>query len=162
MRLLRNSYVWLALGFLLALFFLVYPVYVIRPFRHQGAQELQVALAVKRWANLVAIVCATVAVSAGTRVWFQRRGWLPRSVAAVVASLTIAVCLLMRVNIYEKMFHPLENPTFASVADTKLADVEQVLAIRVDGAARAYPIRILSYHHVVNDVAGGLPVVATY
>jgi hypothetical protein len=28
--------------------------------------------------------------------------------------------------------------------------------------ARAYPVRSLSYHHIVNDVIGGVPIAATY
>jgi hypothetical protein len=34
--------------------------------------------------------------------------------------------------------------------------------VRVAGIARAYPIRSISYHHVVNDTVGGVPIVATY
>ncbi len=37
-----------------------------------------------------------------------------------------------------------------------------VMAVHLGGEARAYPIRIVSYHHIVNDVVGGLPIVATY
>ena len=29
-------------------------------------------------------------------------------------------------------------------------------------SARAYPIRSLSYHHVLNDMLDGVPIVATY
>jgi hypothetical protein len=28
--------------------------------------------------------------------------------------------------------------------------------------ARAYPVRALAYHHVVNDIVAGEPIVATY
>ena len=37
-----------------------------------------------------------------------------------------------------------------------------LIAINVAGVARAYPIRIVSYHHIVNDVVNGEPIVATY
>jgi hypothetical protein len=43
-----------------------------------------------------------------------------------------------------------------------LAAAEPVIAISVDGVARAYPIRIISYHHIINDTLAGEPVVATY
>jgi Protein of unknown function (DUF3179) len=32
----------------------------------------------------------------------------------------------------------------------------------VNGASRAYPIRQMGYHHVVNDTLGGVPIIATY
>jgi hypothetical protein len=37
-----------------------------------------------------------------------------------------------------------------------------VLAVKLDGMARAYPIRSMGYHHVINDVVGQEPIVATY
>jgi hypothetical protein len=32
----------------------------------------------------------------------------------------------------------------------------------VKGARRAYPIREMAYHHLVNDAPAGEPIVATY
>ena len=37
-----------------------------------------------------------------------------------------------------------------------------VIAVKVNGSARAYPIRSMSYHHIYNDVVLGEPIVATY
>ena len=37
-----------------------------------------------------------------------------------------------------------------------------MIAVKIGGEARAYPIRSMSYHHVVNDVVGGAAIVATY
>lgn len=36
-----------------------------------------------------------------------------------------------------------------------LDDADRVLGIEIRGRARAYPIRILNYHEIVNDVVGG-------
>ena len=36
------------------------------------------------------------------------------------------------------------------------------MAVARDGAAIAYPIRQLAYHHIVNDRLAGQPIVATY
>lgn len=162
MRQLKNGYLWLTFVLLVAILFLCYPIYVIRPFRYQDPRELQIALVVKRWAVLATTACAIIAATAAIRVWLRRRKLFPRAVAAVLALLTIAASALTHVNVYEQMFHPLERPTFEDVSKTKLSGVEQVMAIRLAGTARAYPVRILSYHHIVNDVVGGLPVVATY
>jgi hypothetical protein len=43
-----------------------------------------------------------------------------------------------------------------------LHDDDEVFGIVVRGHARAYPITMLSYHHVVNDVIEGIPVAVTY
>ena len=43
-----------------------------------------------------------------------------------------------------------------------LADVEPVVALDVGGDARAYPLQILTWHEIVNDEVGGLPVAVTF
>jgi len=145
-----------------ALFCLVYPVYVIRPFRHQGVRELAAALIVIRFRPFVTGVCVLVAIAAAVRHWqLQPRRW--RRAGVIAGTLGVFVfTVLSRVNIYELMFHPLGAPTFATATDVKLDKDEKVIAIAVNGAARAYPIRSISYHHIVNDVVGGVPIVATY
>ena len=61
------------------------------------------------------------------------------------------------------MFHPAGRAQPSSPpAESRLDKDEKVIAIQVNGAARAYPIRSMSYHHIVNDVVGGVPIVATY
>jgi Protein of unknown function (DUF3179) len=37
-----------------------------------------------------------------------------------------------------------------------------VIGVVIDGDARAYPLRILIWHEIVNDVVGGVPVAVTY
>jgi hypothetical protein len=66
------------------------------------------------------------------------------------------------VNIYEIMFHPVGAPSFQSIGETKLDGKEMVVAVRVNDESRAYPVRVIAYHHIVNDVASGVPIVATY
>lgn len=39
---------------------------------------------------------------------------------------------------------------------------DRVVGIAWDGAARAYPLRVLAWHEVVNDTLGGVPVAVTY
>ena len=57
----------------------------------------------------------------------------------------------------------LEDPKFVTADDAGyLKDRDRVLGISINGVARAYPIRILNYHEIVNDVIGGTAVVITY
>jgi hypothetical protein len=158
----RSALLLLSLCWVVSFACLVYPVYVIRPFRAQGVHELMAALVITRYRPAVTAVAAVVAVAA--LVWFwraeQRR---LRRIFAAAATLSIAAfAVLSRVNIYERMFHPLEHPAFSTVSQTKLAGDEMVIAVKVGSAARAYPIRIISYHHVVNDTLGGAAIAATY
>jgi hypothetical protein len=43
-----------------------------------------------------------------------------------------------------------------------LVDSDRVIGVVVDGVARAYPLRILNWHEVVNDTVGGRPICVTY
>ncbi len=59
---------------------------------------------------------------------------------------------------------PLDNPQFESIeeADTWLEDVQPVVALEINGAARAYPLAILTWHEIANDTLGGVPVSVTF
>ena len=138
------------------------PLYVIRPFRHQGASELNLALFVLRVAPWLSAVSAVVCLVLLLWNWPRARGWVARSALAICLLLAISGAWLSRVNIYEKMFHHLDSPTFEAEDRAHLDRDDMVLAIRVNGTARAYPIREMAYHHVVNDTVRGEPVVATY
>jgi Na+/proline symporter len=141
----------------------VYPIYVIRPFRAQGSRELMAALAVSRFGPLVTAVSALAAVTAALACWSSRVSGLRRMWMAAGAMLVCVLAVLARVNVYEAlMFHALEHPAFAAASDVKLDNNDKVIVVKIGGSARAYPIREMAYHHVVNDVVGGTALVATY
>ncbi|MEX2653564.1 MAG: DUF3179 domain-containing protein [Acidimicrobiia bacterium] len=59
---------------------------------------------------------------------------------------------------------PVDEPVFTDVAsaDEYLSDEEPVVVLDIDGDARAYPIQIMIWHEIVNDVVGDVPVSVTY
>jgi len=59
---------------------------------------------------------------------------------------------------------PLDNPSYESVgdADSWLSPEDPVLGIEFNGQARAYPLKIMNWHEIVNDTVGGEDVVVTY
>ena len=57
----------------------------------------------------------------------------------------------------------LEDPAFEPAAEVGwLAPVEPVLALEINGDARAYPLRIMTWHELVNGTVGGVPVTVSY
>lgn len=57
----------------------------------------------------------------------------------------------------------LDDPRFESAAGAGwLAADDRVLGLHRNGEARAYPVRILNWHEIVNDTVGGEGVVITY
>ena len=87
---------------------------------------------------------------------------MTRAAASVFMFITFAASLLSHVNIYEKMFHPVTSFGFVTPDLAKLKDSEMVLAMTVGGQQRAYPISIMAYHHILNDVLAGVPLAVTY
>lgn len=56
-----------------------------------------------------------------------------------------------------------DDPKTVPAAEARfLRDDDEVYGIVVAERARAYAVRMLSYHHVVNDVMAGTPVAVTY
>jgi len=58
----------------------------------------------------------------------------------------------------------IDRPAFVRPAEaaTWLVPNEPVLALEMKGDARAYPLQILMWHEIVNDVVGGAPVTITF
>jgi hypothetical protein len=60
-------------------------------------------------------------------------------------------------------FVPLDNPLFLSAADSSsFPEDEMVLAMEWKGESRAYPMRMLWFHHIVNDTIAERPFLITF
>lgn len=59
---------------------------------------------------------------------------------------------------------PIDDPVFLEVSDNLelLPANEPVVALEINGDARAYPVRAMVWHEIVNDTVGGVPVSVTY
>ncbi|MEL6946689.1 MAG: DUF3179 domain-containing protein [Pseudomonadota bacterium] len=58
---------------------------------------------------------------------------------------------------------PIDSPQFVPVeGHDDLDDREPVIGLSIKGDHRAYPLRIMTWHEIVNDVVGGKPVTVTY
>jgi hypothetical protein len=58
----------------------------------------------------------------------------------------------------------IDEPRFESIEEARGWQDERVpiIALKVNGEARAYPLSILMWHEIVNDTVGGVPVVVTF
>ncbi|MGO1118469.1 DUF3179 domain-containing protein [Rhodovibrionaceae bacterium A322] len=56
----------------------------------------------------------------------------------------------------------IDKPRFKHVSKVELPGTEPVIGLTVNGHSRAYPLRILTWHEIVNDTLGGVPVTVTY
>lgn len=58
----------------------------------------------------------------------------------------------------------IDAPQFVNLdaAAQWLSDNEPVIALEIEGDARAYPLQVLTWHEIANDTVGGVPVVVTF
>ncbi len=58
----------------------------------------------------------------------------------------------------------IDDPDFVSIREAGrwLDDREPVVVVAIGGEAKAYPLQILIWHEIANDVVGGVPVSVTY
>jgi len=137
------------------------PAFIIRPFHHQTPAALGLAMALRQrapWGTLAAtLLCLALALV----LWDAANRWR-KIVLALVMVLVAFSAVMSRLNYFEWMFRPVDSPQFESAASSKLGQGEMILAIRYGSDARAYPIREMAYHHVLNDVVAGVPVAVTY
>jgi hypothetical protein len=58
---------------------------------------------------------------------------------------------------------PISSPQFATADKIDyIKTSEPVITLEINGDVRAYPLRIMIWHEIVNDIVGGVPVAITY
>jgi Protein of unknown function (DUF3179) len=142
---------------------IAFPTLYIMPFRPQTGRMMQWALTARTEAPLVTLAAAVCAVPLAALVVAGSRRWWSRGLAVVVCAGVVAGAWFARQNHFEWMFNPLDSPSFARSDKARFVEPDDiVMAVTIGGQAAAYPIRQLAYHHLVNDVLGDEPIVATY
>ncbi|MEM7119541.1 MAG: DUF3179 domain-containing (seleno)protein [Chloroflexota bacterium] len=58
----------------------------------------------------------------------------------------------------------IDEPQFVTAAEAEewLNPTEPIISVEINGDARAYPIQILTWHEIVNDTVGDVPVIVTF
>lgn len=140
------------------------PTLTIHPFRPQTTRGVELSYALKRAAPVVTAIALAMALASALLLWGGARRWWRRGVIVVLVAVTGLVTWFARQNHFEWMFNALPKAEYVGVREARefLVDAEVVMGIDVNGIALAYPVRQLAYHHLVNDVVGGRPLVATY
>jgi hypothetical protein len=159
----RRPVLWLIFLALAAvaigLFFI--PAFIIRPFTNQTVRGLALAMALRQRAPWGTLPAALLCLFLMFLLWQVSNLW--RKIVLCVVMVLVAFSTVMaRINYFEWMFHPVERSQFDSESASKLDKGEMILAVRYGNDARAYPIREMAYHHILNDVVEGVPIAVTY
>jgi uncharacterized BrkB/YihY/UPF0761 family membrane protein len=160
----RRWKLWVALLliFAAAVAMVAIPVFVIMPFKAQTAAGVEWSYRLRRWSPLATVAATILFLALCVMLWRGAR-WLGRLAMAALLAPLLAVTWFAQQNHFEWMFNPLPNADYARAGEAGfVADSDMVMAIGINGDAVAYPVRQMAYHHVVNDVVGGKPIMATY
>lgn len=152
----------LFLASLAALAFALYPIYVIRPFREQEPAALERALWVMLHDKVILFALCIPLMMCALIVW-RRAGWVARLLLAPATAIALIAAIAPWINPYERlMFHPFGAPSYVTIQQASIDPKDMVIAVTLEGESRAYPIREMGYHHIVNDRLHQLPIVVTY
>jgi|ERR1044071_2741781 len=161
---LSRKVVWLMLIGLvvLVLVMVLTPVFLIMPFKAQTSRTMEISYLMRRWSPWLTVLASLLVLAIALRLWIGGR-WFGRIALVILLLPTLGATWLARQNHFEWMFNPLPNPAYAKAVDASFVnDDDRVLAVTTNGESVAYPIRLMGYHHVVEDTVGGTPIVATY
>jgi hypothetical protein len=158
----RFGWLLLLLIVFAALAVVILPVWLIQPFRPQTQRGLEISFALRRWSPLITVIALTLSLLFVGALIRGARWWSKGLLVLALLPLLVATWFA-RQNHFEWMFNPLANSAYAKASEANfVADNDMVLAVERNGEAAAYPIRLMAYHHLVQDVVGGTPLVATY
>ena len=139
------------------------PVYLIRPFAPQTASELDVSYKLRSASPLLTLAALVLGLFCTFPLWKSTTSRVLKSSLAAAAVLLMALAILARQNHSEWIFHPLPQVGYVEAAKAShVNDGDMVLSLEMRGEARAYPVPLMAYHHLVNTTVGGEPIVATY
>jgi len=116
---------------------------------------------IRQRAPLVSLLCLIVSFVLIAILWQSSSKWRKAVLSLVAIAVTFSA-VMSRLNYFEWMFHPVDSARFEAGSASKLGADEMILAVRYGADARAYPIREMAYHHILNDVVGGVPIAVTY
>ena len=90
--------------------------------------------------------------------------WHSRTWRAVVLLVVAIICFaLSRVNLLERIFAPARDAQTAAIASFHdVRDTDMVIGVVIGQQTRAYPVRYLAYHHMLNDQLGSTALLPTY
>ncbi len=112
--------------------------------------------------RLAAVAVAAVLLASSSSAWAQVSSWRGEWPNTDFSQTSIDFAEVLSGGPPKDGIPSIDDPQFEPVADVDLPASEPVLAVSVGDDARAYPLRILMWHEIVNDDVGGTPLTITF
>ncbi len=108
--------------------------------------------------TLARFTSVALAILVARWLW-PKRTW--RGLALLAVTLSCAV--LSQMNLLEWIFPAARGAETASIdAFHDIRDSDMVIGVSIEGQSRAYPVRYLAHHHMLNDQLGATALLPTY
>ena len=158
----RLAWLLLLIILMIGLAIVITPIWIIQPFKPQTQRGLEWSYVLRRFSPVVTVASSVAVILITIWLWRGTR-WFLKVILILLLLPLFAATWMARQNHFEWIFHPYATIAYASPPEAKfVGDTDMVLAVKNNGEAVAYPVRLLAYHHLVQDVVGGTPLVATY
>ncbi len=160
----NRKILWLSLFMLIVIVLAIVltPVFLIMPFKAQTPRIMEISYLMRRWSPVATILGSLLILTLTIRLWLGGRWW-SRILLLLLLVPVFAATWFARQNHFEWMFNPLPNAAYARAGETTFVNNDdRVMSVTIGNESVAYPIRMMGYHHVVQDTVGGTPIVATY
>ncbi|WP_439581037.1 DUF3179 domain-containing (seleno)protein [Dyadobacter bucti] len=135
-------------------------VYFIMPMPgSQQMNSIDLAYFLHSWRWFFRIFFWVLILLGAISVFKAKRKWLPALVLLIAAGITYATNFEMAA---DTMFYQPNEVVLHHAAQNKVEDNRLVIGVEANGEAKAYPIQYIGYHHQVQDILGGKPIIVTY
>lgn len=155
--------VLLSLGLILLIIVEVIRVYFIMPF--PGSQQnnsIHLAYWLDQNINWVRVALWLVISYPVVKVFVGHKHW-PKWLLGVTFLIYLLVFWLFNFKfLADKMFYQPSEIRFESGNDNLIGKDKLVVAVEINGIAKAYPVQLIGYHHQVRDKIGGKEIMVTY
>ena len=159
----RRPLLYVLLAIFLLLVVEVLRVYFIMPFPgSQRADTINQAYFINKYIWSIRILGFMMLAPFGWRILNNRALW-KKLVLVVLLMVYGAVFFLVNFRfLADKMFSQPVHKDLVTVNGNRVESSKLVIGVVINGQAKAYPIEVIGYHHLVTDTVGGQPVLITY
>ena len=150
-------------GLILLLAFEIGRVYFIMPFPgSQKSNTIDLAYWIDQNIIWVRIVLILLIAIPAINIFRQRKIWKKILLGCTLLLYAVVFYLFNFKFLADKMFYQPRSKQFQSSQQNTIAEDKLVIAVELNGEAKAYPIQLIGYHHQVTDTIGMVPVMVTY
>ena len=146
-------------GLIGLLLFEIANVYFIMPMPgSQQMNSIDLAYFLYKWRWIFRGLFAAMIIVGLLRSQWKRK-WLLFFPIAIVAAVVYMTNFVMAA---DHMFYQPKKVLMVNAKANKVDSNRLVIGVTSNGEAKAYPIQFLGYHHQVQDIVGGKPMIITY